>query len=465
MRCVVDGDAESSVDTGSDVVASLARDPAPWPTSFASVVVSDAWASSKAVEASFEALARSTDMARRAGARARVREPPQTCARDMALDGDAFVASEDDMRAERAAFLKIIRAVYAYPDDVARDVARWRASLDSAHIPAHHRPLLANAVRELDRAEACAEANTAFTRAAIDNFVHNPYAPEHLRVPEEEVERWAREAETFRAAKDDVDKVRYVLKNAYRDWSSDGAVERDEVYRLIFDALRAKFNVNVDVGSPDGEAPRVLAPGCGLGRLVFELARQGYDVQGNEFSYFMLFFSSFMLNATRDVGEFGIHPFMHARSNHRRMEDAWRETRVPDVVPGDVTFPPGASMSMAAGDFTAVYGTTAERGQWDAVVTAYFIDTAHNVCEYLECVANCLRTGGVWVNFGPLLYHWEEYHDELSVELSLDDVIAAAESFGLRVEKCEFHDAMYTSDERSFHKTTYTCAFIVAVKE
>ena len=347
----------------------------------------------------------------------------------------------------------------------ARRGALARASLDSAHIPAHHRPLLANAVRELDRAEACAEANTAFTRAAIDNFVHNPYAPEHLRVPKEEVERWAREAETFRAAKDDVDKVRYVLKNAYRDWSSDGAVERDAVYGLIFDALRAKFNVNVDVGSPDGEAPRVLAPGCGLGRLVFELARQGYDVQGNEFSYFMLFFSSFMLNATRDVGEFGIHPFMHSRSNHRRMEDAWRETRVPDVVPGDVTFPPGASMSMSAGDFTAVYGTTAERGQWDAVVTAYFIDTAHNVCEYLECVANCLRTGGVWVNFGPLLYHWEEYHDEVSVELSLDDVIAAAESFGLRVEKCEFHDAMYTSDERSFHKTTYTCAFIVAVKE
>ena len=41
---------------------------------------------------------------------------------------------------------------------------------------------------------------------------------------------------------------------------------------------------------------RVLCPGAGLGRLVFEVVCRGYACQGNEFSYFMLFVSNFILN-------------------------------------------------------------------------------------------------------------------------------------------------------------------------
>ena len=53
-------------------------------------------------------------------------------------------------------------------------------------------------------------------------------------------------------------------------------------------------------------------------------------------------------------------------------------------------------------------------GQWDAVATCFFIDTAHNVVEYLEIISRCLRPGGVWVNFGPLLYHWADARSYLS---------------------------------------------------
>lgn len=41
---------------------------------------------------------------------------------------------------------------------------------------------------------------------------------------------------------------------------------------------------------------KVLVPGAGLGRLAFEIARQGFQCQGNEFSLFMLFASNFVLN-------------------------------------------------------------------------------------------------------------------------------------------------------------------------
>lgn len=40
----------------------------------------------------------------------------------------------------------------------------------------------------------------------------------------------------------------------------------------------------------------VLIPGAGLGRLAWEIARLGYSCQGNEWSFFMLFSSNFVLN-------------------------------------------------------------------------------------------------------------------------------------------------------------------------
>ena len=40
----------------------------------------------------------------------------------------------------------------------------------------------------------------------------------------------------------------------------------------------------------------VLVPGAGLGRLAYEIAKQGYSCQGNEWSLFMLMASNFILN-------------------------------------------------------------------------------------------------------------------------------------------------------------------------
>ena len=39
-------------------------------------------------------------------------------------------------------------------------------------------------------------------------------------------------------------------------------------------------------------------------------------------------------------------------------------------------------------------------GSWDAVVTCFFIDTAHNIVEYLEIIYKVLKPGGVWINLG-----------------------------------------------------------------
>ncbi|KAK3239313.1 hypothetical protein CYMTET_50752, partial [Cymbomonas tetramitiformis] len=88
---------------------------------------------------------------------------------------------------------------------------------------------------------------------------------------------------------------------------------------------------------------------------------------------------------------------VHNPCNNLTDGDQLREAKVPDVLPADLPIRPGA-LSMCAGDFVEVYGAPDQIGQWDAVVTCFFIDTAHNILEYMEIISNCLREGGFWIN-------------------------------------------------------------------
>ena len=55
---------------------------------------------------------------------------------------------------------------------------------------------------------------------------------------------------------------------------------------------------------------------------------------------------------------------------------------------------------MVAGEFMEVYGGKAK--EWDCLVTCFFIDTAHNLLDYLTTINKILKPGGLWVNIGPL---------------------------------------------------------------
>lgn len=104
----------------------------------------------------------------------------------------------------------------------------------------------------------------------------------------------------------------------------------------------------------------------------------------------MLFTLDFILNQTSRTHEHPIFPFCHTLSNVRTADDALREITVPDAHMSEL--PEGANMSMAAGDFTEIFDDQA--GQWDCVVTCFFIDTAHNIVDYLEKIAELLAPGG-----------------------------------------------------------------------
>ena len=85
--------------------------------------------------------------------------------------------------------------------------------------------------------------------------------------------------------------------------------------------------------------------------------------------------------------------------------------------------------SMTAGDFLEVYQ---EKDEWDCLVTCFFIDTAHNVIDYIEKIYDILKPGGYWINFGPLLYHYSEIVYERSVELSYEQIKNVIEKVGFK---------------------------------
>lgn len=85
---------------------------------------------------------------------------------------------------------------------------------------------------------------------------------------------------------------------------------------------------------------------------------------------------------------------------------------------------------MVAGDFVEVYGEEQHIEKWDCIVTCFFIDTAKNILEYIEIFHRILKPGGLWINIGPLLYHYENSPGEMSIELSLDQVKCAIKETG-----------------------------------
>ena len=262
-----------------------------------------------------------------------------------------------------------------------------------------------------------------------------------------------------------------VLHSLNREWGVHGAEER----KLTFDPLVQELLHRLPVHADGGNAytQRVLVPGCGLARLPIEIASRGYCVEGNEFSAYMLMASNFVLNRVYKPGELSINPYADKVSNILRTADVVEPVLIPDRPAAQIlqsgaffdscndrsnTYP---RFSMAAGDFCEIYGPKSaeevQQGQeeeeskgvpgqisnaetFDSVVTCFFIDTAPVVIDYLATIHHCLRPGGIWINFGPLLYHWMTDNEGngdsrygASIELSWDELRLVIESMGFDI--------------------------------
>ena len=98
------------------------------------------------------------------------------------------------------------------------------------------------------------------------------------------------------------------------------------------------------------------------------------------------------------------------------------------------------------------------------VLTCFFIDTAHDIVEYIQTIYNILEKGGVWVNIGPLLYHYADMPGEQSVELTWEEVLAVVKHVGFTVEVERDVQSTYCGVGRSMMETVYNSKLIKARK-
>jgi len=262
-----------------------------------------------------------------------------------------------------------------------------------------------------------------------------------------------------------MDKLRSTLKQFVRDWSEEGKQERELSYKPMKDALIEHFAAV----SPEARRTlRVLVPGAGLGRLAYDVAKLGFACQGNEFSHYMLLSSYFILNKTDEINKHTFYPYVHSFSNVLNKQSILRAISIPDVLPSDL--PRGSNFSLVAGDFEEIYGSEAhsdepQSGQWDAIMTCFFIDTAKNIVNYLRIIHRILAPGGVWINLGPLLWHWENNNtNDPSIELDLEELKNLARTIGFELSNERTIDATYTNNAESMLGYMYHAAFWTATK-
>ncbi|CAR27380.1 hypothetical protein ZYGR_0I06540 [Zygosaccharomyces rouxii] len=220
----------------------------------------------------------------------------------------------------------------------------------------------------------------------------------------------------------DMEKTVSMISQVYREWSQESKPERDLSTYRILQGLQAYEKQK----GTSRNAIKVLIPGAGTGRLMADLVIQGYNCESNEFSYHMLVMSMYILNGGLKEGQKKIYPFIHAFSHWKSRTDQLKPISIPDFNIHE-QLAHNDRMAMSSGSFIDCYGSNEKirasntysispamkltRAQmesvFDVVITNFFIDTASNIIDYLHSISHVLTPGGLWINFGPLLYHFE----------------------------------------------------------
>jgi carnosine N-methyltransferase len=122
-------------------------------------------------------------------------------------------------------------------------------------------------------------------------------------------------------------------------------------------------------------------------------------------------------------------------------------------------------MNMIAGDFLQVYGDSSQDCSWDVICSCFFIDCANNIIDFLELIYKILKPGGIFINFGPLLYHFCDEPNEVSIEPSYEDLREIIQKIGFKFLKEETNvKAQYAQIPTSMSRLEYNVVFFVVQK-
>ena len=370
---------------------------------------------------------------------------------DSLEDEDPEKRDDEKKKKEEQHFERVVNAFRFYPDHyLGQCNARYRFI---QKMPLNYRERLKKYLAHLENIKNGIQQNACIMKLFIeevrDMFENVDYNNQNFAMKE------------VRPTRLDMDKTASVMRQVVREWTKEGAEERRQSFGLIIKDVERYFGLQ----NPTVETRKninILVPGAGLGRLSYELAMRGFSTQGNEHSLFMLFPSNFILNCCLGKN-YQFYPFVHQVNNVLDSETQLRKLTFPDIIPSNI--PEGVNFSMAAGNFVEVYATQEYRNYFDCVCTCFFIDTAPNVLEYLDVLGKTLKPNGIWINLGPLLYHFAEIPGEGSIEPCYDHLKELIDSFGFDfVEEKKDMPCNYTQNSHSMLSYLYKCVYFICRK-
>ncbi|KAJ1642922.1 hypothetical protein LPJ64_005272 [Coemansia asiatica] len=384
------------------------------------------------------------------------------------LDLTNFLEKDDD---EESSALEDVIAACLFYKTYTLNTGIYRRLKHIDDLSARHRDMVSSlgTIDKIKEAERLVRENQKFLQKLV--YASSVGSTPDSENDQEAFRQWHKAFFEFRKAsgrppvvEHHMEKVYSTLKQFVRDWANEGKEEREQTYGPLLEALESEF---AHVQPNQRGKLRVLVPGAGLGRLAYEICCRGFSSQGNEFSYFMLFASNFILNKSLVTNQHTIYPFVHQFSNVVCANDQMRKITVPDVLPSSLPFAESAEFSMTAGDFIEIYSAEDEKERWDAIVTCFFMDTAKNVLDYLDTMWSAMKPGAVWINLGPLLWHFDNVANESSIELTRDEFIELVKKVGFELDEKHFADCVsvsYTANDRSMLQYTYRAFMCVARK-
>ena len=253
----------------------------------------------------------------------------------------------------------------------------------------------------------------------------------------------------------EINKLRSTLKLFIRDWTIEGKKERDITYIPVMEEIKKYLT--------DFKNKKILVPGAGLCRLAFEIAKLGCVVDAIEVSYYMIICSDFILNSNLVKNQYQIQPLIHSFNCLIKENDPFQIFNFPDENINDIMNKKDfGKLNIIPGDFILSFKD--KNNCYDGVITSFFLDTANNIIQFIEIIYYILNKGGIWINIGPLLYHFHDVQNEVSIELSWEEVKKIILKFGFKIKNEKMINSTYSSVEDRLKTTYYTCIFFTAIK-
>ena len=147
-----------------------------------------------------------------------------------------------------------LKSYTSYSSLAKNELSQMRRSYES--LPRVHKRMAYDLgyPRKLDKVEDATDVNAIITDA-IDDLARKEYT-------------YVLGESSLGGLNGNIGRVRESLKHFLRDWSEEGKKERDIMFKPILDVFR-------EVPEVERSDQKVLVPGCGLGRLAWDISQLG----------------------------------------------------------------------------------------------------------------------------------------------------------------------------------------------